>query len=463
MNRVAAIVFVFLLMSCSDPTAGPSPAVRVDVVSGNAQAGSPGFELAAPLQVRVVDADGEPIAGAVVRWDSEDRDAALAPVNSTTDADGMAETLWRLGRDDGVQRVSATFSNLPAARFEADARSGEITHAGGPLAHQCGKFVDERVRCWSTPDGGPAVSVALETDLRFVSLGFAVDRWCGSTRGGAIACVLHSELSPGGVFRPDAAPVHVIAEGAPEFTQVVGAGDPELGLNWCGQAPDQTAWCWGRNEAGQLGAGTIGGTSDVPVQVAGGLRVISLAVTSSAACAIDVQGVAWCWGSTEQGVVNGGSASAVPVAVPTPRRFFQVAADGSGSVCAIDAEQLVYCWGSNLNGGRGRDGTGVSTIPTAIEGTDVFVAITGGHDGFLALTVDRTLVVWGGLTGTPFAASPARVLPQHVFGAIIPGGGIGAVCLRAYPNGSRCIDRVGTARALTTAPSAPLIYGVPGS
>jgi alpha-tubulin suppressor-like RCC1 family protein len=222
-------------------------------------------------------------------------------------------------------------------------------------------------------------------------------------------------------------------------------------------------WCWGRNDFGQLGAGTIGQGSNVPVRVAGGLRVISLAVTSGAACAIDVQGVAWCWGATEQGVVNGSSPSAVPVAVPTPRRFFQIASDGSGSVCAIDAEQLVYCWGSNLNGGRGRDGVGVSSTPVAIEGTDFFVGITGGDDGFLALTVDRTIVVWGGLTGTPFAASPVRVLPQYVFGEIITGGGRGAVCVRAYPNGTRCIDRVGAARALTTAPEGHLIYGVPGT
>lgn len=432
-------------------------------MSGDAQVGAPGFELAEPLTVRVLDADGEPVAGAVVQWDSEDRDAALTPAQATTDGEGLAHTRWRMGRDDGLQRVHATVSNLPAARFEANARTGEITHAGGPLTRQCGRFVDEQVRCWSTPEDGPAAAVALETDLRFVSLGFAHDRWCGSTRGGAIACVLDQELSPGGVFRPDAAPVHVVAEGAPEFLRIDGAGDSEVGLSWCGVATDQSVWCWGRNDSGQLGAGTIGVDSDVPVRVAGGLRVIALAVTTGAACAIDVQGVAWCWGSVEQGVVHGAQASAVPVAVPTPRRFFQVAADGSGSVCALDAEQLAYCWGSNINGGRGRDGTAVSSTPVAIEGTDFFVGITGDDGGFLALTVDRTLVVWGGLTGTPFAASPARVLPQHVFGEIIPGGGGGAVCLRAFPSGTRCIDRVGAARALTTVPSGFLIYGVPGS
>jgi hypothetical protein len=276
-----------------------------------------------------------------------------------------------------------------------------------------------------------------------------------------IACVIESELSPGGVFRPDAAQVRVVASGAPEFARVVGTGDHETGHTWCGQALDQSVWCWGRNESGQLGGGIIGGSSDVPVRVIGGLRAISIAVTRHAACAIDVQGVAWCWGASEHGVVAGEAASATPVAVPTLRRFFQIAGDGSGAICAIDAGELVYCWGSNVNGGRGRNGTEVSSDPTAIEGTDFYVSLTGGDDGFLALTVDRTLVAWGGLAGTPFGISPVRILPGHVFGEILPGGGRGVVCLRAYPGGTRCADRLGLVNALTTTPGAHLIYGVP--
>lgn len=462
MNRTVICALALLAVACSDPAMGPSPVVRIEVADGDRQVGAAGFQLADSLTARVVDADGNPVVGAVVHWDTEDRDAVLEPVISTTNAEGLTRTAWRLGRDDGEQIVHATFGTLPAARFESIAHSGAVNQAGGPLAHQCGKFSDEIVRCWATPASGPAVAVPLETDLRFASLGFAVDRWCGSTRNGAIACILDSDLSPGGVFRPDAASVQVMATGVPVFARLVGAGDSESGLTWCGQALDQSVWCWGQNGSGQLGAGVIGGSSDVPVQVGGGLRAISIAVTSGASCALDLQGAAWCWGASEQGVVAGETASATPVAVPTARRFFQIAADGSGSVCAIDAEQLVYCWGSNLNGGRGRDGIGASDTPVAIEGTDFFVALSAGSDGFLALTVDRTLVVWGGLTGTPFAASPARVLPAFVFGELLPGGGNGVVCLRAYPDGARCVDRVGLARALNNPPAAHLIYGVPG-
>lgn len=462
MKRTLAALCVLMSGGCSDQAADPSPVLSVERLAGNDQVGAAGYRLVDSVAVRVVDTNGDPVPGAVVRWGTGERDATIAPATTTTNAEGIARAAWRLGRDDGLQVATAFYSDLPAVRFEAIARSGEVTQAGGPLEHQCGRFFDDVVRCWSTPAGGPAEAVALETDLRFASLAFAADRWCGSTRNGAVACFLSRDMSPGGVFRPDAAPVEVVIEGAPVLARMVGAGDPEIGLTWCGQALDQSVWCWGRNDFGQLGAGVIGGVSEAPVQVGGGLRVVSLAVTNGASCAIDVQGVAWCWGNNEQGVVAGNAPTATPVVVPTARRFFQVAADGSGSVCAIDAAQLVYCWGSNANGGRGRDGAGVSSVPEAIEGTDFYVSVSAGSDGFLALTADRTLVVWGGLVGTPFAASPARILPGFVFGELLPGGGNGVICLRAYPDGTRCIDRVGTARALVGTAAAHLIYGVPG-
>lgn len=464
MKHVAWLVSALLLASCNGTATGPAPTTQVEILTGDHQVGAAGFELADPIEVRVVDANGMPVAGAVVHWNTQDRDAVLTPTVSSTDAQGIASTRWQLGRDDGGQVVSATFSNLPAARFHAEARSGQVGHAGGSLQHQCGRFADDVVRCWATPADGPADAVAIETDLRFASLGFAVDRWCGSTRDGVIACVQETALSPGGVFRPDAASMDIVSIGAPVFARIVGAGAPESVINWCGQAAiDQSVWCWGRNDVGQLGNGVIGGSSDAPVRVVGDLRVVSIAVTSDAACAVDVQGIAKCWGSPAMGVVDGATPSATPVVVPTARRFAQVAADATGSVCGVADDALMYCWGSNANGGRGRNGIGASSVPTAIEGTDLYVAVTAGSDGFLALTIDRTLVTWGGLTGTSFLASPVRVLPGHVFGEVFPGGGTGVACVRAYPDGSRCVDRVGLVRALAAPPTRSVIYGVPGN
>jgi hypothetical protein len=434
----------------------------LEPVTGESQIGTPGFVLAQPVAVRLVDATGNPVPGATVTWIAEDREAVVTPLGDLTDADGIARATWRLGRDDGTQHVRATFGALESVRFAALAASGNLAQAGGTVAHQCGAFVDEIVRCWQPPNGDPGRAIALDTDLRFTALGFAIDRWCGATRGGSIACFLEADLTPGGQFRPDAAPVTVVASGLPIFTKLVGAGDPEVGITWCALSVTQQAWCWGENGSGQLGRGVIGPASTVPLPVDGELRAIAIAVTAGAACALDQVGAPWCWGAATDGVVPGGVPSPVPVPIATPRRFFGLAADATGSVCGVEGSGIVSCWGSNRHGGRGRNGIGVSSEPVPIEGTDPFVAIVSAGDGFLGITLDRFVVVWGGLEAADVEARPVRVLLGHVYGEAFAGGGRGALCIRAYPDGTRCVDRVGLARELLGAQPAPVIWGVPG-
>ncbi len=464
MRRTTPLLTLSLLVACTGATTAPDPVSRVEVDAGDAQVGSPAYVLAESIAVRVIDAGGHPVAGAVIHWAPEDREAVVMPEISTTGADGVARAAWRLGRDDGVQHAKATLGGLQAARFEAEAVSGEVFEVAGTLAHQCGRFSDDVVRCWLPPAGGPARAIALDTDIRFASLGFASGTWCGGTRNGAIACFDDADLTPGGVFRPDAASIRVVATGVPVLSRVTGAGDPELGTTWCATSPELRVWCWGRNDHGQVGDGTIGGQRDTPVAVAGGLRGLSLGVTEAASCAVDLAGKAWCWGSIVDGVVDGDSDSAVPVVVPGGHLFAALAANGTGSLCAIDGAYTIWCWGSGRDGGRGRAGVGSGSVPAKITGTDLYISVGATVGGFLAVTVDRDLVVWGGLSGTSFTEQPANVLPGYVFNDVLPGGGEGAICLHAYPGGTRCVDRVALARALGAGTTAPvvLIHGVPG-
>jgi hypothetical protein len=195
--------------------------------------------------------------------------------------------------------------------------------------------------------------------------------------------------------------------------------------------------------------------------VFGDLRALSVAVTPGAACAVDLQNRAWCWGSVLEHVVDGAADSPVPVRVPGTEVWLEIAADGHGNVCGVTTALRTECWGSGREGGRGRAGVGSSSTPTVIEGTDFYTSIGATNDGFLAVTVDRDLVVWGGLAGTGFSESPARVLPGYVFSAVLPAGGERNVCLRAFPEGTRCVDRIGIARDLQSAQPGQLVHGVP--
>jgi hypothetical protein len=455
-------VLAGLALGCtSTGVSAPEPVVSIDVVSGDTQIGSAGYVLAESIAVRVLDAGGRPVAGAIVSWGAEDRQAEVMPLAPATDAEGIARARWRLGRDDGVQHATATFGALTAARFAAGAVSGDVLQASGQRSGQCGRFGDDIVRCWPSPDAGPAVAVPLDSDIRFASLGYALGTWCGGIRGGGVACFDAVDLSPGGQFRPDAAPVRVLASSAPEFVRVLGAGDRELGTTWCGLATTSQVWCWGTNDVGQIGNGVVGGVQETPALVGTAFEASQVAVTIGAACALDFEGVAWCWGGVADRVVDGNDNVAAPTAVPTALRFSQLVANGAGTVCALSGVQT-YCWGSNADGARGRGALAASSTPVSVAGTELYVSLGAVAEGFLAVTADRDLVAWGGFASIGFDGAPLRVLPGYVFRDVLPGGGSEVLCLRAYPVGTRCLDRLAVAAALNGPIGRSLIHGVPG-
>ena len=63
-------------------------------------------------------------------------------------------------------------------------------------------------------------------------------------------------------------------------------------------------WCWGSNTWGQLGTGTTGGASTVPVRVATTLTFRAVSAGFGVTCGLTVGGEIYCWGtyinSTEQ-------------------------------------------------------------------------------------------------------------------------------------------------------------------
>jgi len=95
----------------------------------------------------------------------------------------------------------------------------------------------------------------------------------------------------------------------------VSAGD----YSSCGISADGGAYCWGSNNLGQLGNGSIT-ESDLPIAVSGGLKFASLSVGSDHACGLTTSGAAYCWGFNNSGQLGDGttSSSYTPVLVSNP-------------------------------------------------------------------------------------------------------------------------------------------------
>ena len=101
--------------------------------------------------------------------------------------------------------------------------------------------------------------------------------------------------------------------------------------------------CWGRNDYGQLGDGTLV-KRDLPGPVAGLSHVSSVAVGAGHACAIDGYGTVHCWGGTLCTLNPNPS----PSVVTLPRRALQVAT-ADLTTCALLDSYEIWCWGSGLS------------------------------------------------------------------------------------------------------------------
>ena len=95
------------------------------VVSGDEQEGTTGTPLEDSLAVRVDDAGGSPIEGVPVGFEPADGHGSTDPATADTDADGLSRTVWTLGPDSGVQRLTAWLARDMSVEFTASARPPE--------------------------------------------------------------------------------------------------------------------------------------------------------------------------------------------------------------------------------------------------------------------------------------------------------------------------------------------------
>jgi plastocyanin len=91
-------------------TPPPTTAIaKTSANSGDAQSGTVGEALAAPLQV-IVTEGGTPSVGTTVTWSTTAQNASLSETSTPTDANGVATTDWTLGTVAGTQSAQAALT-----------------------------------------------------------------------------------------------------------------------------------------------------------------------------------------------------------------------------------------------------------------------------------------------------------------------------------------------------------------
>ena len=241
-------------------------------------------------------------------------------------------------------------------------------------------------------------------------------------------------------------------EGADDLVVVAGSG----GSVYCVLHSDGHVSCWGRNESGQLGDGTLSPLRETRETVQGLADVVALDADGLTACAIVRGGALYCWGNalpsdTDRARV----ASHRPVRIPIDD-VVQVSV--ASHVCALRRTGTVACWGSGWEGWwRGGSERGVVDVAGL---TDV-VQVASGLVSTTAITRSGEVVFWGSVQFSPLRGTyitPAEreavyersrrsdrrtvyVRPIVVDGiahAIALGGGSGATCVLTRDAGVVC-------------------------
>jgi alpha-tubulin suppressor-like RCC1 family protein len=163
----------------------------------------------------------------------------------------------------------------------------------------------------------------------------------------------------------------------------------------CAIALDGRAFCWGRNDQGQLGDGTLSDRR-TPTAVLGGITFASITSGDFHTCGLTTVGQAYCWGVNQGGRLGDGSQvrRLTPVAVSGGIAFASISAGGQNT-CGITADNRAYCWG---DGGFGANGNAVLTnasTPQLVSGGHAFASISVGSQYVCGFTTGGQGYCWG--------------------------------------------------------------------
>ncbi|AKU91143.1 BNR repeat domain protein [Vulgatibacter incomptus] len=401
--------------------------------------------------------DGEVVDGVSVIWSSSDESIASVDAGMVT---GIAPGTFHLSASAGA--ASATIElevggePLSAIFVETPSGLGEVVVAQGGAAtirargQQGGGWFSRPVVLldisWEIED--PSVA-AIESQAVVDEMPTIVVRGlaAGTTRVRAT-----SRQGPGlvGTMDFEAVTGDVPAPALSLDTIAVG------GRHACGLGAEG-ALCWGDNSSLQLGVGSQMMMESRALPVAGGLELATLALGGRHSCALDAAGAAYCWGSNDEGQLGVDERSqmifdsAVPLPVAGGLTFSSIAA-GDAHTCGIDVDGVAWCWGSNFFGKLGTGSTADFQIraPAHVAGGHAFRQIAPSTSFTCALDVDGRAWCWGAHTGAlgigPLLfgepsrhAAPMEVLGGHVFAELATSGN--HVCALAGDRTAWCWGR----------------------
>jgi alpha-tubulin suppressor-like RCC1 family protein len=156
------------------------------------------------------------------------------------------------------------------------------------------------------------------------------------------------------------------------------------------------ARCWGENADGQLGDGNSVSSMSHPVTVSGLTGALKLGAGNTHACAVFGSGSAACWGDNTHGQLGDGSrtAHAIPMPITNLVDVAEIAL-GFTHTCARRSDGTVWCWGENSHGELGNGPGPDQPAPTMVASLTNVAHLGAGLHHACAVKADGTVWCWG--------------------------------------------------------------------
>ncbi|MBV9947259.1 MAG: hypothetical protein JOZ69_10460, partial [Myxococcales bacterium] len=344
-----------------------------------------------------------------------------------------------------------------------------VTAISGSEDLVCALLSDQTVECWGKGYGPNPVFISNQSGSKLSGvLGISASgaSWthaCAVLQGGTVSCWGDNEWGQlgNGQHDPDDAglgsgqgsTIAVPVTGLSGVSQVVAHGH-----GTCALLSNGTVQCWGANNSGELGVGTIATACPPPYGLPPENWFCSLVpaapipglnnVTALAAgpgdfiCALQNGGTVSCWGQNNLGELGDGTTTdrLTPVPVTGLNGSATAIAAGTDHVCAL-VSGAVECWGSNGSGqlGNGSTANGWPT-PVNVVGVGGATSVSAGGSHSCALLGDGSVACWGQNTdgqlgdGTQ-VSSPVPQGPTPGTNPIQVAAGWGQTCA-LFPNGT---------------------------
>ena len=399
-----------------------------------------GGTFASEVQVEVRDVGGVRVKGATntvtLALGSNPGGASLSGTTTLAAVNGVATfanlSIDRPGTGYTLAATSGTLVAATSATFLVTVPFVGVSAGTFSLLSTCGVTTTGAAYCWGLDhvgelgNGVTGVSLTPVAVLGgpFTAVSVGGSPVCGVTTANAAYCWGFNDVGELGYGPPDQNPhpTPVAVSGKLPFVAV------SAGLKFaCGFTTTGVAYCWGGNDAGELGTGDTN-SSTTPRPVKGGLTFKTVSAGASSACGVTTAGTTYCWGDGSRGELGVGTTTGLehcgngvpnpfpcstsPVAVAGGHTFGVVSV-GTDFACGVQvSDNMAYCWGSNDLGWLGNGSTTGSDTPIAVKGGVPFTTVSAGGAAACGVSAtDGTAYCWGantlGQLGIP------KTGPQH--------------------------------------------------